>query len=97
MMDVAVLLFAGSFRAVVPEEAGQAVGLGGLYDILHVILVESPGTGIALGAHGAAELADIAGDVIVHVIGTQLAEDFLYMVLVSAGSFLAGSAGMAPV
>ena len=37
VVDVAMLLFPGTTGAIIPKEARQAISLGGLDDIFHVI------------------------------------------------------------
>ena len=51
MVDISVLLFTGVFSPIIPKEAGQAVSLGGLDDVFHVIEIELPGSGVGFGSH----------------------------------------------
>ncbi len=97
MVHVAMFLLAVPFGAVVPEEAGQAVGPGCLGHILHVVLVEGPGTGIALGTHGTAEFTQIDGDVLADIAGIQITENIPDLFLIVAGRFLSFGTGMSPV
>ena len=97
MIDVAVLFLARVSRPVVPKETRQAIGLGGLDNVLHVVKVELPGPGVGLGPHRAAELAKVARDVLGHIFLVEHAEDLLDMVLITIIRLFPFNARVPPV
>ena len=97
MVYIAVLFLPGSCRPIVPKEAREAVGLGSLDHIFHVIEIEPPRPGVGLGPHRAAVLPEVARDILGHIFSVKLAENLFDMILIAPVGLLVRRPGMAPV
>lgn len=97
VVDVAVLLFSCIGGTIIPKEARQSVGPGGLDDILHIVEIELPGPGVGLRPHRAAKLTDVARNILGDEVGVELAKNLLDVVLVASIRLLRRVAGVAPI